>query len=151
MFKLKTVAPDEPLANDPYYAWLCANADKRGASWIDTLMPYLESLGFVKGQDKINPDQLKTLEHVFDTWARCSPYFPPCKFEELFEAGKRYYIYGAKPSHANATPKLLSMVRDAGWIYEPDPENLYFQIIENRLYAKAQQILASRFLCVLED
>lgn len=158
-FPFPIVGEHDPLASDPFFAWCNTNIERTNLekSKLDYAIDYLESLGFVKGEHKVSERDLKTLEYMFETWVRTTPYYPPCKFSDLFEDGDAYYVAGAesfgvvKPWRRNATPKLVEMVRNAQWIYDVEPNSTCFELIGNRLYAKYQQILGSRLLCVVEE
>jgi hypothetical protein len=71
-------------------------------------------------------------------------------FTECFAqcTGSDGYSVWDKPGRWAPTPIILDTLTGAGWIYEPAPENTYFQIINGRLFAKYQQIIGSR--CIVE-
>ena len=158
-FTFNIINDRDPLVADPFYAWCDANLERSNLekSRLAYAIDYLDSLGFVKGKHKVSERDLKTLEYVFETWVRTTPYYSPCKFSDLFTDGDAYYVSGAesygvvKPWRRNVTPKLVEMVRNAQWIYDVEPNSTYFELNGNRLYAKYQQILGSRFLCFVEE
>lgn len=150
-FQLKTVSRDEPLSDDPFYAWL-QGFGKRNIP-DNTIRAYLESLGFVVGRDYITEEQHKTLEYVADTFYRCEPETVETpKFFELFTTGGQasmFYVQG-KEGKFCLSEKLINLLSTSGWIYEPHPDNTFFEVTEDgRLFAKYQQIIGSRFLCRL--
>lgn len=151
-FIFKIVTKHEPLVDDPFYAWLDANV-KKGEKNTDgaLITQYLKSLGFVVGQDRITEEQLEILRHVAEAWYR-GPWGKPTKFDDLFcNTGTEYYIMGRKEK-LGITHELSDLVVSSGWIYNVSPETTYFEIIGgNRLYAKYQQILGSRFICFISD
>jgi hypothetical protein len=109
---------------------------------------YLESLGFKLGTDKLKEDDYKFLKHVLDH----SFYsLPECKealsFNDLFAPSREgFYIFN-KQGQFNASKKLLDIVENSGWIYNVSPDTTYFELNGNRLFAKYQHILGSRFIC----
>lgn len=152
VFNLKTVAEEEPLVNDPYFAWLEANARKGdGVDDMDRLCAYLAEQGFVKGEHKLTEDTLRILGYVADTWYRTTPWSPPQRFDTLFvPGGTPYSVVGVTPK-LGISEALIDILENAGWIYPVRPDTTYFEITHGRLFAKYQQILGSRFLCVISD
>ena len=159
-FQFNIIGDQDPITSDPFFHWLELNVDRANLelSALKYAIKYLEELGFVVGTHKVSERDLDTLKVVFDTWCLVTPYFKPCKFGDLFTNGTHYHLSGAesrgivKPWRTNITPTLKNMVENAGWIYEVEPNTTYFELNGNRLFAKYQQILGSRFLCcILED
>ena len=151
LFGLKCVAANEPLANDPFYAWLDANVDRCNPG-KNLRRRYLESLGFVVGEHRLTEEQVEILGCVEDVWFHMTPYHTPMRLSECFDDGTpSYYVKGLGKCHG-ITIELRDAVAEAGWIYDVTPDTTYFEIINGRLYAKYQQILGSRFICkILED
>lgn len=149
-FKLNIVGDHIPMAEDNFFDFLTerdAHRNKPEKSWITD---YLESLGFVVGQDSIDPADHERLKHIAEYWYRAAPYYALCKLSELLTPGGDYYLSG-KTGRFKASEKLLAMVRDSGWIYKVTPSTAYFELIGNNLFAKYQSILGSRFLCEVTE
>ena len=150
LFNLKHVTPTEPFVDDPFYAWLEANAKKGDQiNDMDRICTYLAEQGFIKGTHKISEETLKILNYVLETWYRCTPYGGTMKLSECFIQGDTYYVAGF-PHRSGITPALKTWIEESGWIYEVSPDTTYFEIIGDCLYAKYQRILGSRFLCRIE-
>lgn len=114
---------------------------------------YLDSINFVIGKDRLTESQYKRLEYAVDCFHRCAPRMPVAFFSDLFtEAGvtdsnRAFWVQG-KPGRWVPGKCIVDCLQASGWIYEISPETTYFEIIgENRLFAKYQRILGSRFLC----
>ena len=149
MFALRTVSQHEPLVNDPYYTWLDANVDRCNPGQR-LIRRYLESLGFTIGVDKITEEQYQILEYVEETWFMNTPYHTPMTWDECFTAGTGYYVNGRAGRH-NITQELMKAVEESGFIYPVTPDTCYFEVINDRLYAKYQQILGNRFICTIKE
>ena len=76
LFNLKCVSANEPLSNDPFYAWLDANVD-RGNPGKELMLKYLASIGFVVGEHRLTEEQVKILGYVEDVWFQRTPYHTP--------------------------------------------------------------------------
>lgn len=148
-FNLKIISEHEPLVTDPYFAWLDANVDRCNPE-SHLIGKYLESLGFVVGEDKITEDQHRILDYVEETWFRLTPYHLPMTWDECFVPGDAYYVQGVD-GRRNLTPALKAAVEQSGFIYDVTPSTCYFEVINGRLYAKYQQILGSRFICTVKE
>lgn len=147
LFNLKHVTPTEPLVDDPFYAWLEANAKKGDRiNDMDRICTYLAEQGFIEGTHKISEEALKILNYVLETWYRCTPWGGTMKLSECFTPGAAYYVKGL-PDRMEVTASLNALLNESGWIYNVSPDTTYFEIIGDCLYAKYQQILGSRFLC----
>ena len=167
LFEFKHVRDDEPLRHDPFHTWLTANVSRADPGrGLDLIVTYLSTLGYVRGEHRISEEAIKTLRYVIDMWLTLTPFGEPATLSELFDdSTPRYYVIGLPqraditPAHyakglhrrADITPKLKTLVECSGWIYEVSPDTTYFEIIEDRLYAKYQQILGSRFLCRIRE
>lgn len=155
-FNLKIISEHEPLVTDPYFAWLDANVDRCNPESF-LVGKYLESLGFVVGEDKITEDQHRILDYVEETWFRLTPYHLPMTWDECFVPGKDFSVHAKPPGEdkpfcrRNITPALKAAVEQSGFIYPVHPDNCYFEVINGRLYAKYQQILGSRFICTVKE
>ena len=155
-FDIKIIDEHTPLVSDPFYAWLDANVDRCNPGG-NHITAYLESLGFIIGQDKITEEQHKTLEYVEDTWFRLTPYHLPMTWDECFAPGAEFSVHAKPPGEdkpfcrRNITPELKKAVEESGFIYDVTPDTCYFEIINDRLYAKYQQILGSRFVCTIKE
>ncbi len=153
-FTFPIVSPTEPLVDDPFFAWMNQNVNRNeSASYLYFVGEYLKPMGFTLEDHTIDEQDLKTLEHVCEHWYRTTPHHPPCKFDELFVASPSgaYFLSNKHPQRYDITPKLKKMIEEAGWIYDVSPATTYFEVIGDRLFAKYQQILGSRQLCVIED
>ncbi len=118
-----------------------------------TLLCYLESHGFIKGQHKITEDEIRTLDDTLDNWWRTLPCVRrPCRFEELFTPAKdnelSYWVRGREGRYV-LNPEAETALISRGWVYSVHPETTYFEIIKNRVYAKYQTIIGSRKLANL--
>lgn len=149
-FELKTVRDDEPLNLDPFFDWLNANVDRCNPG-PKIIQRYLESLGFVIGQDRITEGQHKTLNYVLEVWFRCMPYHLPMTLGECFTPGTDFHVRGIEGDQHNITPELKKAVEGAGWIYAVEPSTTYFEVNGGRLFAIYQQILGSRFICTIKE
>lgn len=154
-FELKMAARDEPFASDPFWAYLDEHADKRSKTKdIEHIKGYLVSLGFVVGEDEVDPDQLESLRVLVKCWYDFTPWYKPCGMDELFNGtGETYYLKNDAGFDSRVQPsiKLIGMTKEAGWIHRVCPETTYFEIINQTLFAKYQQILGSRRLCLITD
>ncbi len=108
---------------------------------------YLKSVGFALGQDRLTPEDLKTLEYAIDHFHRTEPHMAgPVPFSEvLTPAPEGFYVQG-KPGKFALSKSARSALEGAGWIYDVQPDNTYFQVIHGKLWAKYQQIIGSRAL-----
>lgn len=155
-FQFKIIDEHTPLIEDPFYAWLNANVD-RGNPGQGLIRKYLTSLGFQLGQDTVTAEQHKILEYVEETWFRCTPYHLPMTWDECFVDGDEFSVHAPPPGEdkpfcrRNITPELKNAVEQSGFIYDVTPDTCYFEIIGDRLYAKYQQILGSRFICTIRE
>jgi hypothetical protein len=111
------------------------------------LMKYLDSVGFALGRDRLTPEDLKTLDYAIDHFHRTEPHMPgPVPFSEvLTPAPQGFYVQG-KPGKFALSKSARSALEGAGWIYDVQPDNTYFQVIHGKLWAKYQQIIGSRAL-----
>jgi hypothetical protein len=105
---------------------------------------------------------METLHHVEDYWERCSPWFNPHAWKDLFfgvwnlvmaRPDEQFFVTGPGRcvGYYKITQKLRDMVEGTGWIYDVHPSTTYFEVIEGRLYAKYQHILGSRYICDISD
>lgn len=151
LFPLKIIADDESLCDDPFFAWLDTHAKKDdGAKGMDHILAYLGDQGFVVGQHRLSDRDVKVLEYVLDSWYRMTPWGEMRTLDALFDdSNPKFYVKGLS-ERRGITSYLLRLIEQAGWIYEVKPETTYFEVIDNRLYAKYQSILGDRFLCRIE-
>lgn len=117
---------------------------------------YLQSLGFVIGTHRLSEGDYKRLDYAINAFHRIAPRMPARPFAELFSPathapGAGFYV-SHRPGRWVPSPELVQCLRDAGWIYDITPDSTYFEVIGgNRLFAKYQQIIGSRFLCVVTE
>lgn len=145
-------APFSDITNfDKMHFWAWASAqEKRNDVTINN---YLDSLDFVVGQDKLTDGEYTTLNFAVETWHRTTPWIREVlKFNELFTPADEggYYVFGAAKRYY-PTQKVIDAIHEAGWIYNVNPMTTYFEIIQgNRLYAKYQQVIGSRFIAIIK-
>lgn len=144
--------PNAPMNATPFYKWLTLHCTKTNLpkADYDYALDFLKSLGFVEESDTITAVQFDSLNYIFQHWYDTTPYYGPATQPELFVTTEpTYYIQGWSVRWG-ITAKLKEMILKAGWIYEVSPDTTYFEVIDNRLYAKYQQIIGSRYLCELK-
>ena len=139
-----------PFTNQtPFHAmhvWQWAKAQPRAKV---TIHDYLAALGFIVGTDRLTEEDYRTLDHVIEAFHRVAPHISePLTFADAFAAGGTYYVQGME-GRFTPSARILAALVAAGWIYEPAPENTYFQIVNGMLWAKYQQIIGSRCLAEL--
>ena len=67
--KIQALNPsDIPMINTDYYHWMQSGGYANNR--ITCKINYLRRFGFVKGQDKISADTMKTLNYIQDTFFR---------------------------------------------------------------------------------
>lgn len=144
-YVLERISDDEPMITDPFYKWL--DQFNKRALPKHAIVEYLKYTGFIVGDDELADDDYKFLKFILDHWFDNTPeHNAPCNFDELFIMPGNFYILGKACRYA-ISPKLREIVNTSGWIYNIDPSTTYFQLIDDRLFAKYQSILGSRFLC----
>lgn len=156
-FAFSIISENEPLSKDAFYAWLSEDENNpriKGNQREHMILCYLESLGFIKGEDKITEKELQILQYIEEHWHRTFPRLPSSKFSDLFpvpDSEHGYYVAGnvkGKLHNKYLLGKdLILAINETGMIYRLSPENYYFEIINGNLFIKYQQILGSRFIC----
>lgn len=115
---------------------------------------YLDSLGFVIGQDKCTEQEFEILKYACDAFHRTAPHIAEClTFSECFTEASTpgaFWVQG-KPGRYHPRPAILEALQGAGWIYDITPETTYFAVINGRLFAKYQQIIGSRCIVQLRE
>lgn len=157
-FEFKIVAPDEPMRDDPFWAYLETHAAKGcRISDMTHIKMYLATLGFVHGEHRISEEDMNTLKNIAHYWYETCPWTPPKRMDELFcdsgPHGLSFWLRkpeDARGCHTGITTLLIRLITESGWVYGVTPSTTYFEIIDDRLYAKYQSILGSRFICRLE-
>lgn len=136
------ISADIPMSD--LHVWQWAKGQPRAEVKV---MNYLESVGFALGRDRLTPEDLKTLKYAIDHFHRTEPHMPgPVPFSEvLTPAPQGFYVQG-KPGKFALSKSARSALKEAGWIYDVQPDNTYFQVINGKLWAKYQQIIGSRAL-----
>ena len=96
LFTFPIVDRNEPLVNDPFYAWLDANVDRREPDrFLDHLKAYRGPMGYDIKLHIIGEQAYQTLEYVIETWLRLTPFFGPQRPEDLFQGpGVVYTVVG---------------------------------------------------------
>lgn len=146
LFKLDVVSDDQPMTEDNFYLWL--DQFDKGSVPEQEKLTYLTSLGFEVGVHKLSKRDLDVLGYILEAWYMNTPHTKQeMEFNELFYPGSEFYYIKGKNIKYSIQAKLRKLVADAGWIYEVNPQTTYFEIVDNRLYAKYQQILGQRYLC----
>lgn len=114
---------------------------------------YLDSLCFVVGTDRLTEDQFDRLRYACDAFHVHAPRMPAAPFADLFrkagpkDSGQSFWVQ-EKPGRWIPAPSIVECLQASGWIYDITPDTTFFQIIGgNRLFAKYQTIIGSRFLC----
>lgn len=113
-----------------------------------TLTNYLDSLGFKVGTHHLAESEHDLLIHVCQHWHHATPWIrSPRKVTELFRQDKEsdFSIWG-KPGLYTPSAEVIHALYESGWIYRINPDTTYFEVIEDRLYAKYQTILGSRLI-----
>ena len=154
-FQLPPYSDDQPVVAHPFHQWLTNNVD-RSQGGHSRMLDWLKSLGFCVGEDALSSHDVDTLHIVEEHWRRCSPWFKPHAYKDLFtvptDDPEKFYIQGSTHNVImEITQKLRDMVVAASWIYDVHPSTTYFEIISGRLYAKYQQILGSRYICDISN
>ena len=91
------------------------------------------------------------LELCVKHWFLVTPWFGEHPYEELFLRKIPNADKNCIPA-SEATTVLTGLTRLAGWIELPIMDsNTYYKIVGDRVYAKAQHILASRFICRISE
>lgn len=143
-----TFDANAPMSDFHAYEWGNTQANRRDV----TVKNYLQSLGFVIGSHVITPEQHDILSNVIDHWHRTTARFAGKKFSDcLVPAGKDGFYFWNDGKRYEMTPAFRAALIDAGWIYDPKPENTLFRLHGNRLYAQYQQIIGSRLMARLDD
>lgn len=57
----------------------------------------------------------------------------------------------SKAGKFTATKKLQELLEDRGLVYQLNPFNFYFEIINKRLFIKYQYLIGSRLICNLSE
>lgn len=156
-FKFPVINENAPLCDDAFYAWLSDgknNPRVEGNQKEHMITRYLESLGFVKGKDKITDKEYKILRYVEEHWHRTFPRMSASLFSELFpvpDNERGYYVSGEVKAKRHSKyllgTALLRAIDETGMVYDLRPENYYFEVINGNLFIKYQQIIGSRFIC----
>lgn len=145
-----------PISDTGIFKWL-------SSQWYISTLPYstkaavvtyyLEAkCGFDVRKHCLDSDDLNSLLLCVSHWLDTTPYFPQQKAEDLFfrfiSPQDRNFI-----KVEEVTPFLQELTRKAGWIYGDfiHNANTYYQIKGRKVYVKAQQILASRYLCSIAE
>lgn len=166
-----------PIKETSAYKWFTSNPNLRSSSNMDLVCEYLDSLGFVTGEDKVTEDELSRLNLFCEEAYRnradlngtvdAGDLFEPVTDEEWKETA--YYekdlfnpFFSIDTLLANdleisagkyrATALLVDLIRQEGCIYEINPFNIYFQVIttvngDKNLHYKYQYIIGGRKLC----
>lgn len=155
VFSFPQVSPNESMINDPFYHWLNVRYNSCKINAINRENPdwycYLTDIGFNSDVNIVTEESLNILKNIEDYWFNCTPYFEPKHKEELFYYGFKQGELSNFVSVEFATPELVQMVINAGWIYAVTPETTYFEITNGYLFAKYQSILGSRKICKVKD
>ena len=154
-FKFKIVSSNEPMSNDPFYHWLDKRYNSCKINVVDHEHPewyyYLTDIGFNADIHVISEESLNILKNIEAHWFRCTPYFEPKSKAELFYSGFHQGEMSGIIGAGFATPELVQMVIDAGWIYNVTAENTYFSVTNDCLFANYQFIIGSRRICKIKD
>jgi hypothetical protein len=144
---------DQTPFRDMHFSKWADNLPERKSA---TIKNYLESLGFVIGTDKLTEEENQRLQYAEDVWHRNSPWIrTPQAFNALFEIADESVCgsFSISSFSCKYWPKaqVLKALSDSGWIYDINPQTTYFEIVQgNRLYARYQQILGSRFIAIIK-
>lgn len=126
------------------HVWQWAKGEPRDDVKVNN---YLQSVGFVLGRDRLNPEDLKTLDYAIEHFHRVMPHMKgPVPLEEVLTPsadGSGFCVQG-KTGRYLLSESAKSALVGAGWIYDVKPETTYFQVINGKLWAKYQQIIGSR-------
>lgn len=159
--KIKTLKinfPDnEPLANHPFSAYLeTLSYTALRAGYFPTLVKefFLAVHGLELAVDcVIDSDCLKTMRYAYESACHVRPVQrTPAALSDYFTVVKNggfWLKYLNKQVHP--TDKLLSIIESAGCVYDVNPENIYFEIVNGVLMYKYQCILGSRKLAVIKE
>lgn len=155
LFEFPVVDENTPLRADPFWAWLDENVERsKPGSYLDHVKAYLAPMGYSIEKHTLGERALDILKYVHEMWCRSTPYFKPTPWLELFTDGSEFYLQQSMPlvpvtrgARTGISPKLKDMVEQSGFIYDVVPADCYFELSDDRLYAKYQQILGSRFIC----
>ena len=116
---------------------------------IEYIMDALNEMGFVEGKDKIEYRQMQYALDAIRIWFDHTPWFNPCRIEELFKGDVSHCKAGIINCNS-ATDKLKEMTAQSGFIYDVTPEHCYFSIINGQVFARYQRIIGSRRICKIE-
>lgn len=151
-----TISPSLPICDTDIFKWL-------SRQWHVSSLPfstkgaiiaaYLNGkCGFDVTKHSLHSDDLESLMLCVQNWFEVTAWFPPQPPGELFNKfispQKRDFI-----KIEDVTECLKELTKQTGWIYGArlDNANTYYQIKGNKVYVKAQQILASRYLCDIRE
>jgi hypothetical protein len=154
IFDFKTVSDNEPMVHDAFFTYLRENVQPEFWSAkpgrLDTIMSYLEFLGFDKSTQVIKPEKLDTLKTIYSYWANNLPLaLHTVSLSDLFtdKGGYTLYINGKKPITVGLTDYLADIMKKSMVLYL-DESNYYFSISEaGYLIAKYSHIIGSRKVC----
>lgn len=151
-----TINPNLPICDTDIFKWM--------SEWYVNTIPFSTKgaiiAAYLNGKcefdvtkHSLHSEDLESLMLCVQHWFECTAWFPPQSAGELFtrfiSPQDRGFI-----QVGDVTPLVLRMVKETGWIYSHglDNSNTYFSIVNNRkVFVKAQQILASRYLCDIQE
>lgn len=128
-------------------------ADKEKFRSDVTLDNYLKAIGFVLNTHHLSPEEYDILRNAVDQWHRSTPWIRQRRtVTQLFSQDKESsYTVWDKYGKYTPSAEVMSALVASGWIYAPNPNNTYFKIIEDRLYAKYQTIIGSRLIAKIKE
>ena len=140
-----------PMIESPFYDWLMKPVERQN-TFTTAIREYLVTVGFNLETDKLIPGQYDSLKSIFDHYSTMyTPIKNPCRLNALLKPTngpkQAFYVQGL-PSDRRYKPTAIlnKVIHDLGLVYDANPENIYFKIVNNYLFVCYQQILGSRRL-----
>lgn len=138
------ITSDTPVRELHFWKW----ADAQGFRSDVTLPNYFTSLGFQQGVHHLDQNEHEILRLSVQQWHITTPWIrSPRKLTELFRQDKesKFYVFD-KEGHYTPSAEMVNALVESGWVYNVRPDTTYFEVIEDRVYAKYQFILGSRLI-----
>ena len=149
LFKIPGSATLETAFHDLHlWAWANSQTVRKDV----TVANYLKFAGFEVGVHHLSEDESKVVRYGIDQWHHSTPWIRERrKITELFAQNEHSTFWVRdKPGVYTPSQELLGALVDSGWIYNITSDTTYFEVIEDRLYAKYQTILGSRLVAKIK-
>lgn len=143
---------DVPFSDMHVWQWADSVPERKDV----TTRNYLLAQGFVIGVDCVTEAQHQTLDYAIEHWHRYTARFArgtTCKLSDCLipdDGEKSFYLWGSKTRY-RMTVAFKAALINAGWIYDPAPDNTYFKLENGVLWACYQQIIGSRLMARISE